>query len=105
MMRASVLVGDEPFAQPEDADLQFAHCNDAVVAIGQFAAAADHDLSHSLRSNHGRLTGRPNHIAISNGFSSAARIIAQTATAVSVAVTSSGLERCDSPSAASAFAA
>ena len=39
MVRASVLIGDEPFAKPEDADFEFADRNDAVVAIGQFAAA------------------------------------------------------------------
>src|SRR5271166_374889 len=48
MVRATVLVGDEPFAEPEDADFELADSDDAIVAIGQFAAGPDHDLTHYL---------------------------------------------------------
>ncbi|MGP0001081.1 MAG: hypothetical protein ACLPKW_25520, partial [Acetobacteraceae bacterium] len=47
---------------------------------------SDRTKSQSSRGSfHWRFTGRPNHIAISNKFNSAARIIAQAATETAVA--------------------
>ena len=105
MMGASVLIRDEPLAKPENADLKLADCDDAIVAIGQIAAVTDHDLGHHVLSFHSLVTGRSNHIAISNKFNSAARIIAQAITAVSVAVTCIALERCKFTLRLSTFAA
>src|SRR5262249_34957649 len=48
VVRAEVLVGDEPIALPEDAELERIDPQHAIAALGKLAELAHHDLVHPV---------------------------------------------------------
>src|SRR5262249_41647938 len=113
VVRAEVLVGQEPVALPEDAELERIDPQHAIAALRKLAELADHDLVHrftplpcsSLALRRHSLGARRYHICRSKKLISAARMIAQIAVTASVALTGSAPNGGSSCARSSAFAA
>src|SRR5262249_38795051 len=94
VVRAVILVGDQPVALPEDAELERIDAQHAVTVLGEFAELAHHDLGHRFTPLHFRCScpaqscwPRRYHICRSKKLRSAARMKAQIPVTASVPFT------------------